>query len=343
MSDSGEKTEQPTPKKLQDVRKKGQGPQRKNVISAIAIAIGVMIIVGLVPIAIRELKEVTQVAIEGTHQEFERSILSVKDEILDVLIFVLTPIIAAMALITVFATLLLTRFLFSFENLKPKFEKFNPINGFKNIFSIDKVYEVGSNLFFFSFAGIILFFLIKIDFKNAIYSSFCGVSCVTTIFVGLIFKLVFSIVIYLLVLAGFDYIIQNVLFKRQQKMTKDEIKRESKESEGDPHVKGQRKQIAQEIVDSFGVKDITHLVVSQACVVGFRYDEEDCPNPFLITKVKGEAASALVRKIRSQSLPIVNLPAIANGLYKGAPTGSFIPSNFFEDIKLVLQKAQEQS
>ena len=311
-------------------------------VSAIAIAIGALITAGLIPSASRELIELIQAAASGTHLGFDAALLMVKDKISRIFLVIILPIVCSMALVALFATLLMTKFMVAFESLKPNFAKFNPVSGAKNIFSLDKLYDVINNLLFFIYISLLLYTIISSNTRNAVYSVFCGVNCINEIFSNAIILLVAAAVAYLLVVSGFDFIIQNALFKRKQKMTKDEVKREHKESEGDPHIKSQRKQIARDIVETPGFKDITHVVASQTVAVAFRYDKTDCPNPFVILKVKGDAALSLKRKVLRMGKQVVNLPAVADSLYKATTAGDEAPTNSYDEIREVIKKGQAE-
>lgn len=340
MSESGEKTEEATDTKLRDLRKKGQVPQRKNSTLAIYLVFGVLTLFALLPNVAPLLAEFMSIAISGTYQDWNATILALKEKGGEILLNFVIPFLVTCTFVVVFATLFLSQFLFSIENLKPKFEKLNPVQGFKNMISLDKFYELVINVVFLGFVFLLTYLTISENFENSINSIYCGYKCELAIFLSMAQKICYLILLYFIVVGGVDYVVQNVLFKRKQKMTKDEVKREHKQSEGDPAIKGKRKQIAREAIEGPSMKDITHAVASHTTVFAFQYDSKKRPVPTTVFKSRGEGAISVKRRLRSSGIKVVELPDIADKLYKQFQIGQQITQDYVEALQRVFEASE---
>lgn len=318
---SGEKTEEPTEKKLQDARKKGQLPQRKNVLEALLTAVGVTFLVATSSTFIARVLNVFDVVLVGTAGEFENVLGRAFSASFEGLKYSLT-LMCGLAILVLLTNLILTKFNFATAALEPKFEKLNPINGLKGIFSKNTLYNFFRMLIIFAAFSAVFYAVMMGGMRDVLYSSLCGVSCVAGVVVPLILKTVFIMIAILLVLAVLDYKTQTAIFKQQNKMTKDEIKREFKGSEGDPQIKGARKRIAQEDLVLPSRKDVTHVVFSPTIVVALLYVPGQVP--FLVFKAKGGTAGKITRQFRTMGVPCVNLPRVASTFYSLTGAGNYM-------------------
>jgi type III secretion protein U len=141
-----------------------------------------------------------------------------------------------------------------------------------------------------------------------------------------------------------DFVVQRLIFLKEQKMSMDEVKREYKEMEGDPQIKGERKAIAREIAMSDpkpAVQTATAVVVNPThYAVALRYAPNECGLPYIVAKgVDGEAA--LIREAAQQAgVPIIGNPPLARALYKVDLKGT-VPEPLLEAVAIVLHWAEQ--
>lgn len=146
------------------------------------------------------------------------------------------------------------------------------------------------------------------------------------------------------VIAGFDWLIQRKLFARQQMMTKDEVKREHKESDGAPEIKGERRKLHREIVQGGGggkrkpslvVTNPTHLAVA------LLYEHGETPLPLVLSKGAGLHAQAIVRDARAEGIPIIQHIPLARALVAQVEVDEPVPEHLFELVIDVLKAVKE--
>ena len=341
MSSSGEKTEEPTAKKLRDARKEGQMPQRKNAIEAVVTISAILVLIGaLTPIGMR-VSKVLDAAVAGVTLDFTGALHQIAQAILNVAILVLA-VVGGFAMLALMAGLLMNKFNFSTASLKPKFEKLNPVNGAKQLFSITILYNFGRLLIFFIPLVLTLYFLIVSNIQNVLNASQCGVQCVAPVFIGLIGNLVFVVIMLQIILGALDFKLQTVIFTRQNKMTKDEVKREYKQAEGDPMIKGTRKSLAMQDAKMPPLSAATHVVLGQNQLLAFIYYKDRAQGPYVLFKMQGPKVASFSRKFSSFGCPVVNLPSQAKRLFAAGVIGSYLPIRTSDDVFRVVEVADNK-
>ncbi|MCU0910037.1 MAG: EscU/YscU/HrcU family type III secretion system export apparatus switch protein [Rhodobacteraceae bacterium] len=335
---SDDKTEEPTDKKLEDARKKGQVPQRKNVLEAAVLTTGVMLIMSLWPNFAAGTSRVVDIALLGITDGVAGVRGQLIEAVTDIAILLLA-IAGATGFLVLFLNLLLNRFNFAPAAMEPKFEKLNPINGLKGIFSKNTLYMFGRLMVFFPIVSILLYVMVESNMVDVIYASACGLTCLAEIFPDLTRQMVMIILIVLIILAALDFKIQDALFRSQNKMTKDEVKREYKGAEGDPLIKGQRRSIAEEDAVMPGPKDVTHVVFGSNHLVAMLYVPGQ--TPFVVMKGKGPAVARMQQRFRSLGAACVNIPAVAQEFHKKYPVGQYMDAAAAKGMGKVLRATGE--
>lgn len=350
--DSGDKTEKPTPKKLQDARKKGDVARSKEVTSTIVLigwlGIGALTL-GVAASRISALCESLFVVVgqgwEGTGYAGALRTLGSQA-------FELTLFLIAITVVPAAALGLLTEFLqigpiLTFEKLKPKLDNLNPVNGVKKIFSRDNVIELVKSLLK---AGLLLT-IGYIVIRNAIPEIAAlsrapgGVQAFGALTWTLTLKLVGFTALLFVFVAVLDTAYQHWSFTKKMMMSMQDIKQEMKDSEGDPHVKAQRRQIAQEWAQrgqTAAAQNATALLVNPTHIaIAIEYDKETCPVP--IISAKGEEAMALAMRQAAEDagVPIVRNIPLARDLFARAEVGEVIPSDVFDVIAEVILWAKD--
>ena len=335
---SGEKTEQPTDKKLDDARKKGQLPQRKNVLEAFLILMGVWITVGQWSTVAGYLNNTIDSAISGINKEFDEAMISTLAAGFDAIRFaVIVSLVLGFGVL--FLNLLFNKFNFAPAALTPKFEKLNPVNGLKGIFSKNTLYNFGRLMIYFPAVSIIVFFVIKGNISNALNAAACGLTCLAELFPGILFQMVILILLVLFILAWADFKLQTKIFISQNKMTKDDIKREHKGSEGDPQIKGKRSQLAQEDIHLPSPKEVTHVVYSNSFLVALLYHPGS--TPFIVMKVQGDNVMKVQAKFRQMGVRCVNLPAVAKQFFTRYAISTYADINSADGMQSILTSTGE--
>jgi type III secretion protein U len=337
---SDEKTEQPTDKKLEDSRKKGQLPQRKNVLEATILTLGVLYVAVTWKRFAKGIGGIFDVSIVGITKGLAESRTAFYSAFVDATSYSVIFMIALAIFVLIF-NLVLTKFNFAPESMSPKFEKFNPISGLKGIFSKSTVYSFIRLIIFFSSASLTLIFTIMTNIGDIVSAGACGISCISVVLPRIIIQTVAIILLILLIMAYADFKVQTMLFISQSKMSKDEVKREHKGSQGDPMIKSARKQIANDDANLPTMQEISHVIYSNSVLVALIYREGT--TPFVVMKTKGGGVPRLLQKLRSVGATCVNLPLVAAEFHKLGNVGAYMDKRSAKGMAKVLQRIKQQA
>jgi flagellar biosynthetic protein FlhB len=262
-----------------------------------------------------------------------------RDSLVDIL-WICLPIFAIAVVVAVVVTVAQVKWHVTAKPLQPKFSKFNPINGFKRIFSKDKFFELLKDVIKIA----LIFYVAYSDLTEG--AETIGILYDLSLEQAIVFVGDFVInlgiklsAIYLIV--GFaDYIYQKLKFKKDLMMSKQEVKDEYKQQEGDPQVKGRIKSKMREVsqrrmMQSLPEADVvitnpTHF----ACAI--RYDKEVSEAPVLIAKGADYLAQKIKDAAKEHGIPIVENKPLARMLYYNVDLDSEIPQELYQMTAEVL-------
>ncbi len=338
---SGEKTEQPTKKKLDDARKKGQSPKSQDVNAAVSV-VGLMVVLMVMAETMfdRLSKIMEQALRQGLLVRSNDALLALMADTLKSAVGTVLPVVLASVALGALAAFAQVGVNISFDPVSPKFDKLNPAEGLKKLFSVRSFIDFLKMVVKAVALAAVLWVLIKGMVPLLVGATYfdprgVGVMAWTTMI-----KLLAAGSVVFIVVGPVDFGLQLWLFKRDQKMSKDDIKREHKESEGDPQLKGQRKQLAQEMATSPPEKRVpgASVVVTNPThyAVALRYEPGETALPIIVAK--GMDAQAMrIRAIAEQAgVPIVGNPPLARALHK-LNLDDPVPEELFESVAAVLR------
>ncbi len=340
---SGEKTEKGTAKKRQDARKKGQVVQSRDITSSLGLLFSLL-----------TLKFLGKYIFTNAYESilfFQNNFFDVefKDTLVGyrilIYIFYYTlkgafVIILMNAFVGFAVTYAQVGSMFTTENLKFKFERLNPIEGFKKLFSLRASFEFLKSSFklvvltFFSYSfvkknvALVLkpLYLNKFQFSYALYD--------------LAINLGIRLAIILFILSIFDYAYQWYEYEKSLKMSKHEIKEEYKQSEGDPQIKSKIKEKQRQIAMKRMMQDIpkADVVITNPThfAVAIAYNETLYDAPYVIAKGKNLVALKIKEKAKDVDIPIVENKPLARELYATINIGDVIPPQLYEAIAEIL-------
>ncbi len=340
-----EKTEQPTSKKLRDARKKGQvGKSREVVSAAILVAIfGVM--VAMMGIFIDEIAGMILEPAVWLGEPFGESVEGIMNVVAPTAIIVVAPIVATAFVVAIAANLGQFGFLVSFESVKPKLSNLSPVSGVKKIFNRKNLVEFIKSIVKIVFLSILLGLVIRNSLQELVRLPYCGQACI----VPLLGKLLVQIIVYTsfayIVIAFADYVFQKWQFNKEQMMSKDEVKREYKESEGDPHLKGHRRQLQREIAQGDSDQSVrkSRVVVTNPIhlAVAIYYQEGETPLPIIAAKGQRLVAKRIVKIANEAGIPVFENIPVARGLFFEGTLNQYIPSEMIEGVAEILRAVRD--
>jgi type III secretion protein U len=334
MSDeqTGEKTEQPTAKKLRDSKKKGQVAQSKQAVSMVIVIVGAFYIYFGFGFHLNWLNELLDYSIgfpEKTLKTYQYDGIGLFFEFV---LYMILPLPALLAFLVVLMTQLIAGGVFSFESLKPKPEKFNPVKNIKNMFSVSSLYKLLFGLTIALYAAIVGVKIFDIFKPNLTYALYCGLACEAVVIGKMILYIFLCFAILFIVFIILDIKIEKMIWIKNLKMTKDEVKREYKQNEGDPLIKSKRRQIARENIQGLRLSDIAFVIAGSEIVLGFVFDRKDYPVPFLAFKARSEGGKLLVQYAKDHKKPVEFSDALVQKVIRQMKLNSWTPQSLYPDM-----------
>jgi len=336
-----DKTEEPTPRRLRKAREDGDSP----VSAALVQAAGFVVAITLAPAAVaatagRATARIQQ-ALEYPLQAFSPMGLA-----LDVLTLSL-PLIAAAALVSAVVGFVQTGGIISTKKLAPDLSKANPITGLKNIFNWQRILGVVRSLVGALVVGWLAVRLL-LDHGGDLANSIGNIGGAALVASDLSRHLLWIAAMVGLALAALDVLITQWSWKKRLRMSKDEVKREYKESEGDQEIKQAHKQAHQEMLRGAtisAVKDATVVIVNPThLATALHYvesDEEDAA-PRVVAQGEGDLARQMIDAARAYGIPVVRDVPVARAL-SDLEIGDEIPEALYEAVAEILREVWEQA
>ncbi len=352
---AGEKTEKATDHKRREERKKGNVMQSKDVVTAAFI----LIVFAMLHVLAKLMLTVTEDSLaywlsiaghgmgdNGTTIEGMQVYAKLVLEAGKVIVIAAGPILLVSMAVTIIATGAQTKFLFTREQLKFKLDKLNPIQGFKKMFSVSSLFELAKSILKLVILAFVVYGeisdrivdfakLFDMEIMNAlVYMADAIYSIVMK--VGMVFV---AVAVYMIIALA-DFIYQRVKFKNDMKMTKQEVKEEYKSLEGDPQIKGKRRQIQRQMAMSRMMQDVPNadVVIRNPThfAVAVKYDEYKNNAPVILAKGADNMAMRIVKIAEENKITMVENKPLARGLYDSVEVGREIPPEFYSAVAEVL-------
>jgi flagellar biosynthetic protein FlhB len=351
---SGEKTEQPTPKKINDSRKKGEVFKSRDGIQALLFIVAAGVITAGGPAYVSQLGDLMKQFFQpdvmlGTMQT--NALLSRMGYAWSKFLILSAPLMGALMVGAVVANFVQVKALFAPEAIKPKLEKLNPVNGFKNVFFSPNTYiELIKNLIKFIVVFWVLYSAIRGSLREIIPTAGMRLDQSATLAARLMSSMLFKVGGVFVVLGAADFIIQKKMYMKKMMMSKEDIKQEYKEAEGDQHVKHMRKHFMQELMHGSVAKNVpkaTAVVANPThLAVAIQYDEASMQAPQVTAKGRDSMALKIIEIAKEHNVPVVRNIGLAHSLID-LEVGHEIPEDLYEAVAEVLnfvyQLAAEQN
>lgn len=338
-----DKTEKASPKKRRDERKKGNVFQSKDVVTVGVIAISFYILEFWTPYIFRYTTDVFRkyISLMKTTYDINDTFITQMFKDMSFVIFASTGLlmVAVMTASVVF-TGAQTRFLISRENIKFKFSKLNPLSGIKRMFSIRSIVEVIKNLIKISILGYVIYTsiidrLIKVP-RLASIDIVAGVEFISTS----VMVIVKSVIIAFVAISAFDFLYSWWEYEKSIRMSKQDVKEEYKQLEGDPHIKGKIKEKQRAISMTRMMQQVpaADVIIRNPThyAIAIRYDIENDRAPIVLAKGKDNIAMKIVEKAEEHKINIVENVPLARALYANTDINREIPLEFYEPVAEIL-------
>ena len=340
-----EKTEEPTEHKLKQAREEGQVAKSQDVVIAASTLAVVGTLLAMADTTGTRLRAIVGLALDFGPDDLPVDVLYKRmGTMVGEALMAIGPLVIAAALGAMLGLAAHVGLKLSPKALQPKFDSINPAQGIKKVFSIKSLLTFLQMVLKASIIGAAMWQGIVHLMPLISGAVFQSPDSIASIGWSAISSLLLFAVALFVVLAPADYALQRHLFMKGQKMSKDEVKREYKGQEGDPQIKGQRKQLAREFAQEEPrqamaradavIVNPTHYAVA----IRYRADEEGLP--VVLAKGVDDAALALRGLATALGVPIFAHPPLARALHE-VPVDHTVPPELFEAVAVVLRWVDE--
>ncbi len=340
---SEEKTEKATPKKRRDQRKEGNVASSKDVI-AVASLIGCFYCLQMLfPMIYESLRDTMIFQISAVESIEELSLGNLQMlgmKAVTVLSKCIFPLGVISLAIGVVATGIQTRFNVTTKPLKFKLSKLNPLKGLKNMFSLKQVVELLKAVIKIIILGVILYGILKDEIVVIAQMMDIDPLSSSAYILKEIMSMVLKISMVFAAIAGFDYFYQRWSYEKNLKMTKEEVKEEYKQTEGDPKIKGKIRSLQQSMARSRmmqAVPDADVIIRNPThYAVALRYDIDKDNAPVVIAKGQDLIALKIVEIGEAHKVTVIENKPLARGIYASTPLGGQIPAEYYGVVAEIL-------
>ncbi|HBR34082.1 MAG TPA: flagellar biosynthesis protein FlhB [Firmicutes bacterium] len=339
-----EKTEDATPRKLQQARKKGQVARSNELSTVVTLLTGFMALKAGGSYVLQKLYSFFKYSFSSDRLHTvldEVSLSQIINHTLLTIVSIFIPVGLAILVVGFLVNYLQTGGVFTLEPLKVKLDRINPLQGLKRMFSAQKLVDLFKAVFKIVGVGLIVWN----TFKGQIFPlAEQGVLHPPIQLAALIWQLMFTIVLrivmLLLALAVFDFYYQRYQYKKSLKMTKKEVQDEHKQTEGDPKVKSRIRQkqrqfsmrrMMQEVPKAdVVITNPTHLAIA------IKYEAKQMAAPQVLAKGEGYIAAKIKEIATEHQITLVENKPLARTIYQTVEIGEFIPPNLYQAVAEVL-------
>lgn len=342
---ANERTEKATPKRQNELRSKGQISKSPDFNSAVMLSVGLYLIYLFAPSIMDKLKfiAVDVFARLDPARISEKNIMSFFDPYISELITILFPFFITLMVIGCALQYFQVGSLFTLEPLKPNFGKLSPmsiIGGFKKFFNLKSFVELIKSFIKMGIVGGISYSVINERKMEVLALQGAELSKVLLLISNILFQMMTQIFIVLIIVGFLDKKYQKYEHEKSIKMTKEEVKDERKNTEGDPQVKAKVKGIQmqfamQRMMSSVPKADVI-LTNPTHYAVALRYDTSIAPTPQVIAKGVDYVAFKIKEIAENNNVPIVENKPLARTLYKIVPLDGLIPADLYVAVAEVL-------
>lgn len=341
----GEKTEEPTAKKLEDARKKGQVMRSTEVVTAatlLAFFFMLKIFVGFIGNRfMTSFRQTIGFISDYTSEPFTLNTARtiIRGSFWNIIVAAF-PIMIVGLVVTIVAIVFQVKWKVTAEPLKPKFDKFNPVTGMKRLFSKDKIMDLFKSIAKVVILAYVVYSYLKnqwpLIYKMYSYTLPQAIAVIgdTVINVGIRISALFAVI------AMFDLFYQKWKHHQDMMMSKQEVKDEYKNSEGDPKVKSQQKQRMQQASQRRMMQDLPNadVVITNPThlAVAIKYDKDTNEAPVVVAKGADYLAQKIKDRARENAIEIVENKPLARMLYHNVEIGAEIPPELYQMVAEVL-------
>lgn len=340
--DKHSKTEQATPKRLRDSRKKGQVSKSGDLNSALSFLVFALLLGSLGDSLFRNSKSFMYAALSSTkgHALSAANAGTYLTGLLLEVLKIFLPFGLVAVVIGVLSNVVQVGFLFTPEPLKPDFKRLNPMQGAKNVFSKKALFTLVKSLLKLFIVVYLTYQGLQEFLKPLMNLGSTGLEKQFSFFIEVTRSLSVDIASLLLLLAAVDYVMEKREYKQNLMMTKQEIKEEYKQMEGDPKIKQKRQAIQRQMSMARTMQSVeasTVLITNPTHIaIALRYEQGKDDAPVVMAKGLDYKAMKMREKAKEKGIPIMENKPLARSMYYKVEPGSSVPVEMYQAVAEIL-------
>ncbi|MDY6986481.1 MAG: flagellar biosynthesis protein FlhB [Thermodesulfobacteriota bacterium] len=338
----GDKTEPATPKRREEARKKGQIAQSREISSALVLlgALSVLFFTGshmfqgLSALMRSVFQDVATLSLE------EHSLIFFVFQVLYHMLVILMPLMIVTVVAGIGSNLLQVGFLLTAKPLMPKFSMLNPVSGMKRLFSLRALAELAKSFLKITLVGAIAYVMLSNDIDQIPSLMHMDIADIVRFFARVSFRIALFTSLAMIALAALDYAFQRWQHEKSLRMTKQEVKDELKQREGDPTVKSRIRSVQLEMARRRMMASVPEadVVVTNptSLAIALKYDPSDMMAPKAVAKGAGFIAERIKEIARKHRVPVIEHKPLARALFKSVEIGGMIPASLYQAVAEIL-------
>ncbi|QEZ88562.1 flagellar biosynthesis protein FlhB [Aliarcobacter cibarius] len=344
MADDEEKTEEPTSKKIEDAKKEGNVGKSTEVVGAAVLLFGSVYILFFSTFSLMEIKKLMLYSYSFIGEEMNDNVYyTIVYSVGITLLKSLAPLF-----ILVFILVLAGNWMqFGFISVPLKFDlqKLNPIKGLQNIFSFKKLLEALKLTAKLTIIVAVMFLLFSLTYKDILYMMNQDTNSTLKSIVDLSIYFILTILFIIIIFAIMDFYFTKFYYMKSLKMSKQEIKDEYKNMEGDPQVKGRIRRIQMQMAQKRMMSNVpsADVIITNPThyAVALSYDNEKNKAPVVVAKGIDFIAIRIKEVARENDIPIIENPALARSLFEQIDLDREIPNDFYKAMAEIFSYVYE--
>lgn len=341
-SDGQERTEQPTGKRLSDAKEKGQVARSRELSTALvllAAAVGLLVFGKMV---VENLERVMRSSFSVDKAVLFNETLGIQLflESIESSLISLIPLMLLIVVAAIYGSTAMSGWSFSLDAVSFKFEKLNPISGIKKILSLNGLMEAGKAFLKFIFVGSIGVAILWINFDDLLNLGNFSIEGAMSASVHKLSWIFLLASLSMILLAAIDVPYQAWYFRRQLRMTREEIRQEQKQTDGSPEIKQRVRRVQMQIAMQRMMQNVpkADVVITNPThfSVAIKYDQSKMRAPVVVAKGADFVALQIRKVAQSANVPILSAPPLARAIYHHTELDQEIPEGLYVAVAQVL-------
>lgn len=339
--DDDDKTEEPTERRLQEAREKGDIIYSQEVGSALSIVTVTLMVAFMAGPIMSDIGELLVRLLANADRPIDGA------SMLDLFATILLRVGAIIGMACLFlmiagvaSRVIQDKLVFSSERMKPKLDRLNPLDGFKRIFGMEAGAQFLKSLAKFAVVSAVILMVLWPDDATLETMPLLDIAALWTVIEGKVMALLIACAIASAGLAGADYLMTRMNYRKKLRMSHYDLKQEFRQSEGDPQVKAKLRKIRMERASRRMMAEVPRasVVITNPThyAVALRYDRDDTPAPKCLAKGTDDVALKIREIATEHNIPIVEDPPLARALYASADIDAVIPREHFEPVAKII-------